>query len=374
MSAVTALEGFSRLLSTVPGCGSPHQLRAMTRTRKWVSCACGYNWAWQRQVESGEDTHCSCCGRSWLKQLSKQQASKEGRSEDSPRVVRSAGGGRGKGKGEGKGPKGQPGPSGGKVGAVLAGRWNDLPESVQKAFQEVGYSPPRPKGPPPPPPGLDLQTLLKGRMSDKEYNAARAVLYAGAGAHAQTLLEAAGIPPPPDEDLDPPELTPRAKLTKCVSDFKKATNQMKNLVEKKAKLQARADKLKHELEKLIGDVDQVDKDIAAKDVEIQETAKTFKAMTADSTCTAFSALESVLADAGHELSEATRAKLKAALVGKDDLPEDPFLARFTGPAEFLPRELPAVYGPARTDVLGPRPNPLDGAKGAGAHGVAENPE
>ena len=31
---------------------------------------------------------------------------------------------------------------------------------------------------------------------------------------------------------------------------------MKNLVERKAKLQARADKLKLELEKLIGDVDQ----------------------------------------------------------------------------------------------------------------------
>ncbi|CAE7230864.1 unnamed protein product [Symbiodinium sp. CCMP2592] len=192
----------------------------------------------------------------------------------------------------------------GKVGAVLAGLWKDLPEAAQKAFQEVGYSPPRPKGPPPPPPGLDLQSLLKGRMTEKEYNAARAVVYAGAGLHVQTLLEAAGIPPPPDEDLDQPEPTPQEKLTRCVSDFKKATNQMKNLVEKKAKLQARADKLKQELEKLIGDVDQVDKDIKAKDVEIQETAKAFKEMTADSTSTAFSALEAVLSEAGHE--EATR--------------------------------------------------------------------
>ena len=119
-------------------------------------------------------------------------------------------------------------------------------------------------------------------MSEKEYNAARAVVYAGAGTHVCALLEAAGIPPPPDEDLDPPELSQQEKLTKCVTDFKKATNQMKNLVEKKAKLQARADRLKQELEKLIGDVDQVDKDIAAKDVEIQETARAFKDLTADS--------------------------------------------------------------------------------------------
>ena len=138
----------------------------MTRARKWVSCACGHNWTWQRQVESGEDTHCAVCGRNWRKQLSKQQASKEGSSERSPRTVWAAHGGQSKGKGKGKGQKGQPGPSGGKVGAVLAGLWKDLPESAQKAFQEVGYSPPRPRGPPPPPPGLDLQTLpLRARKS-----------------------------------------------------------------------------------------------------------------------------------------------------------------------------------------------------------------
>ena len=296
----------------------------MTRTRKWVPCACGYNWAWQRQVETGEDTHCSCCGRNWQKQLRKQQSSKEGKEGSSPRTVWDAGRGGGKGKGEGKGAKGQPGPPEGKVGTVLAGLWKDLPEAAQKAFQQAGFNPPRPRGPPPPYSGLDLQSLLKDKMSEKEYNAARAVVYAGAGTHVCALLEAAGIPPPLDEDLDPPELSPQEKLTKCVTDFKKATNQMKNLVEKKAKLQARADRLKQELEKLIGDVDQVDKDIAAKDVEIQETARAFKDMTADSTSPAFSALESVLAEAGHELSEATRAKMKAALVGKDDFPEDPF--------------------------------------------------
>ncbi|CAE7788995.1 unnamed protein product [Symbiodinium sp. CCMP2592] len=333
----------------------------MPRTPKWIPCACGYHWAWKRQVESGENTHCAYCGRNWQKQLAKQQANKEARAENSqsPRAVWEDGRTKGKGKGEGKGSKNLPG---GKVGAVLAGLWKDLPEAAQKAFQEVGYSPPRPKGPPPPPPGLDLQSLLKGRMTEKEYNAARAVVYAGAGLHVQTLLEAAGIPPPPDEDLDRPEPTPQEKLTRCVSDFKKATNQMKNLVEKKAKLQARADKLKQELEKLIGDVDQVDKDIKAKDVEIQETAKAFKEMTADSTSTAFSALEAVLSEAGHELNEATRAKMKAALVGKEDLPPDPFIVGFRGHDEYFPREMPPMYGPARTDPHGKRPTPLEGTK------------
>ena len=81
----------SRLLAAASGCGSPHQLRAMTRTRKWVSCGCGYNWAWQRQVETGEDTHCSCCGRNWQKQLRKLQSSKEGKEGNSPRAVWDAG-------------------------------------------------------------------------------------------------------------------------------------------------------------------------------------------------------------------------------------------------------------------------------------------
>ena len=317
----------------------------MTRTRKWLSCACGYNWAWQRQVETGEDTHCSCCGRNWQKQLHKQQLSKESKEGNSPRTVWDAGRGSGKGKGEGKGAKGQPGPPENKVGTVLAGLWKDLPEAAQKAFQQAGFNPPRPRAPPPPPPGLDLQSLLKSKMSEQEFNAACAVVYAGADTHVCTLLEAAGIPPPPDEALEPPELTQQEKMTKCVSDFKKATNQLKNLVEKKAKLQARADRLKQDLEKLIGEVDQVDRDIATKDGEVQAAAQTFKDLTADSRSPAFSALEAVLAEAGHDLTEATRAKMKAALVGKEDLPEDPFLARFNGAPEYFPREMPRSYRP-----------------------------
>ena len=196
-------------------------------------------------------------------------------------------------------------------------------------------------------------------------------MYAGAGTHVCALLEAAGIPPPPDEELEPPELSQQEKLTKCVTDFKKATNQMKNLVEKKAKLQARADRLKQELEKLIGDVDQVDRDIAAKDGEVQAAAQTFKDLTADSRSPAFSALESVLAEAGHDLSEATRAKMKAALVGKDDLPcrsISPARCRvFMGP----PAPTRTATGPTHWTVLSRTPlpalmTPLSRTAGAGS--------
>ena len=112
---------------------------------------------------------------------------------------------------------------------------------------------------------------------------------------------------------------------------------MKNLVEKKAKLQARADKLKLELEKLIGDVDQVDKDIITKDAEIQATAKAFKDMTADSTGTAFSALETVLADAGHELSEATRRQDEGSARGKRGPSRGPLSSPFQRARGVLPQ-------------------------------------
>ena len=156
-------------------------------------------------------------------------------------------------------------------------------------------------------------------MSEKEFNAARAVVYAGAGAHVQAL------------------------------------------VEKKAKLQARADKLKQELEKLIGDVDQVDKDITVKDAEIQETAKAFKDLTADSTSTAFRALETVLAEAGHELSEATRAKMKATLVTSLRTPSWPGLMghRNSSPGKWRGRMAP----PAPTcTAIAPTPWMVPGRK------------
>ena len=66
--------------------------------------------------------------------------------------------------------------------------------------------------------------------------------------------------------------------------------------------------------------------------------------------------------------------LKAALVGKEDLPEDPFLARFNGAPEYFPREMPRSYGPARTDMHSNRPNPLDGAKPEGPAGTNDTPE
>ena len=70
-------------------------------------------------------------------------------------------------------------------------------------------------------------------------------------------------------------------------------------------------------------------------------------------------MEQVLAEAGHDLAEGTKAKLKAALLTKtaeEEIGPDPFLGRFDS-RESFPQELagivpgatvwPTTYGPAR---------------------------
>ena len=81
-------------------------------------------------------------------------------------------------------------------------------------------------------------------MTQQEYQAARTVVYSGAGAHVQKLLTAAGIPPPDDGCLESAEVTPRQRLTRVVAEFRNSTNQMQRFVKKQAVLQAKADSLK----------------------------------------------------------------------------------------------------------------------------------
>ena len=64
--------------AAAPGSGFPHQFRAMTRTRKWVSCACGHNWTWQRQVEDRR-RHSLCGLRPQLAEATAQTAVKQRR-------------------------------------------------------------------------------------------------------------------------------------------------------------------------------------------------------------------------------------------------------------------------------------------------------
>ena len=123
--------------------------------------------------------------------------------------------------------------------------------------------------------------------------------------------------------LDEPESTPGQRLTRVVTDFRKSTNQMQKLVKKRAMLQEKADHLKKELE--------------AKDAEMKDTAREFKALTADKAATAYDQMEQVLAEAGHDLAEGTKAKLKAALLTKtaeEKIGPDPFLGRFDSRESF----------------------------------------
>ncbi|CAE7843413.1 unnamed protein product, partial [Symbiodinium necroappetens] len=309
----------------------------MGRSKQWCACACGYGWAWHQQVANGEDTRCAICGRSWAKQIAKKKKEKEAKAEQAswkvpgwPMWPASTGGGN-------QGPKAELG----KVSSALAEVWQDLPEATQKALTKVGCKATRL---PSPPPGLRVPSSLQGSMTQQEYQAARTVVYSGAGDHVQKLLAAAGIPPPEDANLDAPEITPGQRLTRVVTEFRKSTNQMQKLVKKRAMLQAKADSLKEELEALMLDVAQVGREIENKDAEMKDTAREFKELTEDKATTFFGQMEQVLAEAGHELAEGTKAKLKAALLtttAEDEIGPDPFLSRFESREPF-PQELAGI--------------------------------
>ena len=153
----------------------------------------------------------------------------------------------------------------------------------------------------------------------------------------QKLLAAAGIPPPEDVMLGEPESTPGQRLTRVVTEFRKSTNQMQRLVKKRAMLQEKADHLKEELEALMLDVAQVGREIEVKDAEMKDTAREFKELTEDKATSAYDQMEQVLAEAGHDLAEGTKAKLKAALLTKtaeEEIGPDPFLGRFDSRESF----------------------------------------
>ncbi|CAE7942601.1 unnamed protein product [Symbiodinium necroappetens] len=274
------------------------------RSKQWCACACGYGWAWHQQVASGEDTHCAICGRSWAKQIAKKKKEKEARAEQRSWVVPGWPTWAGP---KGRGNKGQKAELG-KVSSALADVWQDLSDVTQKALARAGCKPPR-----------FHDTAVPG--------CSHGVYDSGAGDHVQKLLAAARIPPPGDENLEPIEVTLGQRLTWVVTEFRKSTNQMQKLVKKRALLQARAHSLQEELEALMMDVAQVGREIETKDAEMQDTAREFKELTEGKATTAYGQLEQVLKDAGHDLAEGTKAKLKAALLTKaaeDEICPDPF--------------------------------------------------
>ena len=331
--------------------------------KQWYTCTCGYGWAWKLHVNNGQETHCAMCGRKWAKLIAQRKKEQEAKAEQAswhvpswPMWTPPKGGGN-------QGTKAELG----KVSSALSEVWQDLPETTQKALTKAGCKAPKPS----PPPGLRVPSALKGSMTQQEYHAARTVVYSSADDHVQKLLAAAGIPPPEDVILGEPESTPGQRLTRVVTEFRKSTNQMQRLVKKRALLQEKADHLKEELEALMLDVAQVGREIEIKDAEMKDTAREFKELTEDKATTAYDQMEQVLAEAGHDLAEGTKAKLKAALLTKtaeDEIGPDPFLGRFDS-RESFPQELagivpgatawPASYGPARGTPAIARATPLN---------------
>ena len=90
-----------------------------------------------------------------------------------------------------------------------------------------------------------------GENPDDQNRTAVAQLWGSADPGTQRLLRAAGVPPPDPEEHD---LDPRTALSRVTSVYKMATAELRTLVEKKGKLQAKADRAKAEFEKAVQDL------------------------------------------------------------------------------------------------------------------------
>ena len=132
--------------------------------------------------------------------------------------------------------------------------------------QEVGYDPP---------PGLGRPA--RTQMTTAEYRTAVAQLWGSADPGTQRLSRAAGVPPPDPEEHD---LDPTA-LSRVTSAYKLATAELRTLVEKKGRLQAKADRAKAEFEKAVQDLASVSQAIEKQTESVARAQEEVRRKVAD---------------------------------------------------------------------------------------------
>ena len=135
----------------------------------------------------------------------------------------------------------------------------------------------------PSPGGWVLPTSRLGRpartqMTTAEYKTAVAQLWGSADPGTQRLLRAAGVPPPDPEEHD---LDPRTALSRVTSAYKMATAELRTLVEKKGRLQAKADRAKAEFEKAVQDLASVSQAIEKQTESVAQAQEEVRRKVAD---------------------------------------------------------------------------------------------
>ena len=235
----------------------------------WIYCDCEWGWALRKDVKEGWITNCECCGRNWAKLLAKRQK-QSGHTDSSSDT--SEGWGR-----------------------------NVTWQGSRQVWTEEPWSPPRRPWKPEAPPGLGGGQW----MSTQEYQDAVASLWQDADPQAQQVLRACGIEPPSSES----DTDPRKVLKRYLTEYKQITQQHRNLMSKKAQLQIKADKIKAQFEKAMQDLADVSKDIEKTEEHLCRVQTQVQERLKDSEPPQVQDLQSLLKNAGVNLSDEQQVAL-----------------------------------------------------------------
>ena len=172
----------------------------------------------------------------------------------------------------------------------------------------------------------------------------------------QRLLWAAGVPPPDAEERD---LDPRTELSRVTSVYKMATAELRTLVEKKGKLQAKADRAKAEFEKAVQDLAAVSQAIEKQTESVAQAQEEVRRKVADQEQPRIQDLTGILRTVGTELTEAQQSAVLAKMAAANaattaaQVPKIPAFDVWVGekPAS---REYGPSQPPGRPDLASPR--------------------
>ena len=194
-----------------------------------------------------------------------------------------------------------------------------------------------------PPPGLEKGAKNTARMTSAEYRDAVAQLWETADPMTQRLLRSAGIPPPMTEDA---EVDPMTALSRVTSAYKQATAELRALVEKKGRLQTKADKAKSDFEKAVKDLAEVSQAIEKQTTNVAQAQEEVRRKVADQEQPRIQELSELLRTVGVELTESQQSTIRAkiaTLESTEGKPPAPLNFDVWGGEKLPPVEM--VYGP-----------------------------
>ena len=196
----------------------------------------------------------------------------------------------------------------GMADQALTKAWGTLSMEAKKAIEEAGWKPRTMEPGPIWPPGLPGSGSQTESMTQKEYHAAIETVWQGAEPAVQRLLRAAGIPPP--GDYKPEDETPKQELSRHVGTYRRTTNKLRSLIEKKVRLQDKTEKIKSEFEQAMKQLAQVSQAIQATELEVAEAQKKVQACVKDEEDSPYKDVASYLKRKGSSCPRSKRRRSK----------------------------------------------------------------